>query len=117
MGLAEEIPAPFANAKELALKGGIDPALGAYVWKATISKDGQEITYKINFFHDHPYWGTQVVLIKSGVYSISFKSCKVHPEGHIGAYSPNTGWIEVDKEVGIKAAFDFFKELVENNLI
>lgn len=114
-------PAPFQKAKEIALQVPID-ANGEYLWQATISRNGQRMTYQIAHANLMTMDGQRhdiVVIIRSiGNHVVAIATCAICNDfKYIDTARGVMYFTPIDREKAIEAAFRVFRELVENNFI
>ena len=115
--MGDEIPAPFAKAKEMALKAGIDPFTGLYSWKCEIAIDAIVILYKINYFPSGFYPYPEQINLRKMTDS-SNKCISYGPEDKVFfKFTDKTGWVPAEEKEALEMGFQFFRELVKNNLI
>ncbi len=115
LSYAEQFPAPFQRAKELALKMPINQN-GDRIWMASVNDDGQFIEYGIIYGY-HKRGHETILLVKKvgiGGKIIGYcNMCKIYRLWE----SPFPFFIDVDEKTGQETAFQFFRELVYHNLI
>lgn len=107
LGFAQEIPAPFAKAKELAMRADPDED-GDYIYKVTLFENGVEVRFGLCWIVTQNLIGIWSNRFGALAYSVERDEFYVVYMGML---------VEVDRSKAIEHAFKIFRELVRRGLI